>query len=133
MTNMDKTHTHHAENSHVPKNERDELWIRINNILEGNELWKDSDLTLSMLSRLVYSNRTYVAQSFKENSGMRFIEYLKHKRIDYVVSQLSKNPNLNIKNLCFDAGYRSYPTAWRQFKDVKGMSPAEYVSSVENE
>ena len=61
---------------------------------------------------------------------MSFIEYLKHKRINYVITQLTKNPNLNIKNLFFDAGYRSYPTAWRQFKDVMGMSPAEYASAI---
>jgi len=106
------------------------LWKCINDILETGELWKDSDLNLSVLSRLAFSNRTYVSQAFREHSGMTFADYIKRKRIDYVASQLKKNPSQNIKNLFFEAGYRSYPTAWRHFKEIKGMLPTEYTASL---
>ena len=119
-----------TEDSLAAINKKNDLWTRIINTLETNELWKDSDLNLSLFSRLVYSNRTYLAQAFMDNSDMTFTEYIKRKRIEYVASQLEKNPKQNIKNLFFDAGYRSYPTAWRHFKDVIGMLPTEYTATL---
>ena len=112
------------------KNGGSKLWTRIIIVMETNGLWKDSDLNLNVLSRLVYSNRTYVTKAFKENSNMTFAEYLKRKRIDYVANKLEKKPSQNIKNLFFDAGYRSYPTAWRHFKEIKGMVPTEFIATL---
>lgn len=114
------------------KNGNNDLWTRINDVIENGELWKDSDLSLSVLSRLVFSNRTYVSKTFKEESGMTFADYIKRKRIDYVARLLEKNPTQNIKNLFFEAGYRSYPTAWRHFKEIKGMLPTEYAATLGN-
>ena len=117
-----------GESLSVPESDK-VVWGRIQDELEAGDLWKDVDLNLSLLSRRVYSNRTYVSRAFRDNTGLSFAEYIKHKRIDYVADQLSRNPNQNIKNLFFDAGYRSYTTAWRQFQELKGVTPSEYAAS----
>ena len=57
---------------------------------------------------------------------MGFKEYLNSKRIKSVASQLRKNPDLDIQEAFFNAGFRSRTTAWRNFKEMLGMSPSEF-------
>ena len=48
------------------------------------------------------------------------------KRVAEVATQLEQNANIDIMTAFFNAGYRSRTTAWRNFKDITGQSPAEY-------
>jgi AraC-like DNA-binding protein len=48
------------------------------------------------------------------------------KRINYVTRQLREHPGLDIQTAFFNAGYRSRATAWRNFKEIVGVTPTEY-------
>ena len=77
-------------------------------------------------------NRTYVSNSFKRNAGVGFSEYISRRRVGYVVEVLDNDPEADVQSLFFYVGYRSYSTAWDNFRRVTGMTVGEYVGKLKN-
>ena len=106
------------------------LWKEITTLLENNEKWRDPNLSLFSLSELLESNRTYIGNAFKQNTGMTFVEYITKRRIDYVIAEMKDNPKADIHALFNHVGYRQRSTAWRNFQKITGMTPTEFVNNL---
>lgn len=112
------------------KPQADELWEKILVVLDQQEQWRNPELTLTSLSRLVFSNRTYVGDAFKRNAGLTFSEYIAKRRIGYVADALRENPHSDVKELFHYAGYRSRSAGWENFHKIMGASPSEYIANL---
>ncbi len=66
----------------------DDLWPRIDKLLHEDNLWRNPDLTLDMLCRLLGSNKDYVLRCFRENVDTTFLDYVNSLRIAYVTEEL---------------------------------------------
>ena len=108
----------------------DGLWGNILVLFDNNEKWRDPNLSLITLSELLDSNRTYVGETFKRNTGMTFVEYITKRRIEYVTTELRKNPSMDIHELFNYVGYRQRSTAWRNFQKVTGMTPNDFIEKL---
>ena len=108
----------------------DELWEKILHVMDGLEGWRDPELSLNSLSEQVFSNRTYVGEAFKRNTGMTFTEYVTKRRIDDVVAVLTNDPKSHIQDAFLAAGYRQRSTAWKNFHKLMGVSPTEFVENI---
>jgi YesN/AraC family two-component response regulator len=106
------------------------LWKEITTLLENNEKWRDPNLSLISLSEQLESNRTYIGNAFKQNTGMTFVEYITKRRIDYVIAEMKDNPKADIHALFNHVGYRLRSTAWRNFQKITGMTPTEFVNNL---
>lgn len=98
--------------------------------LEAGDQWRSPELSLTSLAGLLESNRTYIGEAFKRNTGMTFVEYITQRRIGYVVEELKKSPDTNIQELFNYVGYRQRSTAWRNFQKVTGLTPTEFVEGL---
>ena len=105
----------------------DNLWGRILLLLESNDQWRSPELSLTSLSERLESNRTYVGEAFKRNTGRTFVDYITNRRINYVVETLKRNPEANIYELFNYVGYRQRSTAWRNFQKITGFTPTEFI------
>ena len=108
----------------------DKLWEEIILLLDSNDKWRNPDLSLTSLTEQLESNRTYVSDAFKRNTGMTFIEYITHRRINYVATEMKGNQQANMQELFNYVGYRQRSTAWRNFQKITGMTPTEFVNSL---
>ena len=126
----DKSSTSETPVEVAAQPQTDELWEKILYALEQEQQWRNPELTLTSLSQLVYSNRTYVGDAFKRNSGFTFSEYIAKRRISYVSSALKENPHADIKELFHYAGYRSRTAGWENFHKVTGVSPSEFIANL---
>jgi AraC-like DNA-binding protein len=108
----------------------DKLWEQTLILLNSNGKWRSPELSLTSLAEQLESNRTYVGEAFKRNTGRTFVDYITHRRINYVVESLKQNPNANIYELFNYVGYRQRSTAWRNFQKITGFSPTEYVENL---
>ena len=108
----------------------DELWEKILHIMNELEGWRNPEMSLNSLSEQVLSNRTYVGDAFKRNTGMTFSEYVTKRRIDDVVAVLTRNPKAQIQEAFLNAGYRQRSTAWKNFHKIMGVSPTEFVQNI---
>ena len=108
----------------------DELWQNIVHLMDEEDGWYNPEINPTYLAVKLYSNRTYIGEAFKRNTGMTFKEYLTKRRIDYVIEQLKLNPHADVQDLFFRIGYRDRSTAWRNSRKVTGMSPTEFVDTL---
>ena len=108
----------------------DRLWEQTIIMLDSNGKWRSPELSLTSLAEQLESNRTYVGEAFKHNTGMTFVEYITHRRINYVVETLKREPETNLHELFNYVGYRQRSTAYRNFQKITGMSPTEFIESI---
>lgn len=102
------------------------LWERICEALDREEVWKDPNLSVEGLAQRCGSNVPYVISCVKTETGYSANEYINRKRIAYVCQCLEEHPQQSLQNLFFEAGYRVRTTAWRNFREIMGVSPSEY-------
>lgn len=102
------------------------LWTRVGIVMDQEEAWRDPDLSLGELAKRCGTNTTYLVQIIRGETGDTFKTFVNAKRIDYVTRQLREHPGLDIQTAFFNAGYRSRATAWRNFKEIVGVTPTEY-------
>lgn len=103
-----------------------DLWTRIVLLMDRDEVWRDPDLSLVSLARMCATNVTYLNRIIKENTGSSFKDFVNRRRVEVVAGLLQKDPDTDIQAAFFNAGYRSRTTAWRNFKDIMGVTPTEY-------
>ena len=108
----------------------DKLWVEITRLLVEQQGWRNPDLSLQSLSEELASNRTYIGEAFKKFAGCTFSEYVAKRRIEYVVSELKRNPQWNLQRLFSSAGFRQRSTAYRNFQKIMGVTPTEYLESL---
>ena len=113
-----------------PADAPDHLWRRIKHELDDKQAWKNPELTVDMLARLVGSNKTYVHQAFATYGGTNYKDYVNRRRVDFIADELRIKPNQNLEDLFYRAGYRSRTTAGRNFKDIMGLSPSDFAASL---
>ncbi len=120
------------ENGQADKSEsltdqkRKYLEICIIELLEKDELFKDSKLSLMMLSKRLGKNRSYISETIKHSEYNSFYKMVNHFRIEYAKQQLIEKPFITIESLAFDAGFSSRFTFARLFKENTGISPSEW-------
>ena len=93
-------------------------------------LWRNPDLSLDMLCERIGSNKDYVLQSFRQNADTTFLDYVNSLRIAYVTEELRHDPMQSLRDLFFNAGFRSKTTAYRNFCKYNGQSPSEFKASL---
>ena len=126
---LEKVRKYYVEND-IPKTTEvtvSQAAERLQSLMADPDIWKDSEITGDKLARLAGTNRTYLQQAAKELGFTGLIEMIHRRRIDYVCEQLRIDPNASIQDLFYDAGYRSRTTAWRNFSDLVGCTPTEFV------
>ena len=108
----------------------DKLWVDVTHLLIEQQGWRNPELSLQYLSEELATNRTYIGEAFKKFAGCTFSEYLARLRIEYVVSEVKRNPKGNIQRVFSNAGYRQRSTAHRNFKKIMGVTMTEYLESL---
>ena len=71
----------------------------------------------------------YFCKLVKQNFGKNFITYLNEFRIDRA-KELLADPQINIKDVSVEAGYRDANYFTRVFKRMVGKTPSEYRNGV---
>ena len=87
------------------------------------------NITIDDLVRYSGSNRTNIANMFKESFGMGAIKYFINLKMETAKKYLREN-NYNVTQISELLGYSSIHYFSRQFKKETGMSPIEYSNSI---
>ena len=97
-------------------------------LMNDPTVWQDPELTADKVVKLVGTNRTYIQHAARQLGFVNLSDMVHRRRIDYICECLRKDPNANIQDLFWDAGYRSRATAWRNFTNIVGCTPTEFVA-----
>jgi two-component system, response regulator YesN len=82
-------------------------------------------ISLEEISDLTAMNSSYFSSLFKKKTGMGFLEYLTHVRMEEA-KNLLENPQRSISDTASEVGYKDSKHFTKQFKRHVGLSPSEY-------
>ena len=112
----------------APALSKGNLWPRICQVMDEWEEWRNPNTTVETVSHAIGSNRSYVGQAIREHTGLTFNDFMNQKRIEFMASELRREPGQDQKTLYFEAGFRSRTAAYRNFVKFMGCSPTDYVT-----
>ncbi len=87
------------------------------------------DLSLTVLSELVYLNPSYLSRRFKEITGRNLTDTIIELRMEEAC-RLLKNTADRVKNIAAQVGYESAAHFSRIFKKEMGVTPQEYRDNI---
>lgn len=68
---------------------------------------------------------------FKARTNKTFIDFVSEVRIGHACKLLANN-DLSISKVCYDSGFRTISNFNRQFREVTGQTPSQYVKSMQS-
>ena len=87
--------------------------------------WRDPELSLEKLARLLGTNTAYLSRAFNEGLGLSFNEAINRLRVEAVRRELAdpENPR-ELLDIAFAAGFSSKSSFNRVFKALTGDTPS---------
>jgi AraC-like DNA-binding protein len=117
-----------------PANHNTESTLRGPSRAEPVEIWKarkfihdhcDGKLSLTEVAASVKINPNYLSEKFKQVTGVNFVNYIAHFRIEKARTLL-QDPALRISEIAFAVGFQSLSQFNRVFRTLLGKSPSAY-------
>lgn len=108
----------------------EDLYRKLVSVMETERIYRDQNLTVDRLASLLGTNRSYLSRVVNEYAGMNFNRYINKYRVADAVEALSENPDILVKQLSADLGFKSTSTFYKAFQDETGISPAVFRSKV---
>jgi AraC-like DNA-binding protein len=115
-------------------NQTTEFTFRGPSRAEPVEIWKarkfihehfDGELSLTKVAISVNIHPNYLSEKFKQVTGVKFVVYIAHLRIDKALTLL-QDPALRVSEIAFAVGFQSLSQFNRVFKKLLGKSPSAY-------
>lgn len=105
------------------------LYYRVLLVMEKEQPFLNPDLTLSSLAQMLMTNRTYLSVAINRMTGTNFSVWLAEYRVNYAIYLMNKSEADNNMNLFLykEAGFNSRTTFYRQFKQITGLTPKQYL------
>ena len=119
----------------IQKNEysRDEklsaLYQSLLDMMEQQDIYKDSDLDLKKLTQLLNTNETYLSEAINKIGGQNLNQLLNTYRVRAIQKEIHSMDlsNISLKELSLKYGFNARSTFYRAFKNEVGMSPQQYI------
>ena len=116
-----KTISAKEEKINVKKNSISEISAYINQNYH-------EDITLNTLSKKFYISIYHLSRTFKNETGLSFVDYLNNVRVKESLTLLEQS-DFNITQISEKVGFKSATHFGRIFKKITGISPLAYKKS----
>jgi tetratricopeptide (TPR) repeat protein/AraC-like DNA-binding protein len=107
----------------------EEMFDKINDILLGENAFKNPELNLSFVANELKSNVKYISQAVLQSSNKNFNSYLNSLRImeaKKIIHDNRLNSRLDINTVMSSSGYKSRSTFYTAFQKETGMTPKQF-------
>lgn len=101
----------------------------VNHVIEFVGKNYQEDISLEICAIELGSSYTHLSRAFKQETGMRFVEYLNEQRVNRAKSLLIRG-KLSMKEIVEQSGFRNYNYFFKVFKEITGMKPSEFATKI---
>lgn len=112
-------------NAEKPLSKESILFAKFEKYMEEEEVFKNFDLDRENIALALGTNRQYLADAVKSETGKTFMDYVNDYRLDYAKQQLITEITTPVANIMQGSGFSSSTTFYRLFKEKFGMTPNE--------
>ena len=105
--------------SYTEFTEKVDNWIKTDGYVQQG-------LTIKELSKILYTNRTYLSAYIKTTYKMTFREWITSLRLEYAKNMLKEHPEINIQKLAESSGFLSRSNFIKLFSEKEGCTPAKW-------
>ena len=98
----------------------------INDVMESQKLYKNSELKLSDLANAVGSNRRAVSDCINSQAGCSFNQYINAFRTEHAKRIIRQYPDRKLSDIYIESGFANETSFFRTFKALTGMTPKEW-------
>lgn len=112
------------------KNEKlGELYDRLLEVFNDQKVYKDSQVTLQTLTKILNSNESYLSEAINKIGGINLNQLLNSYRIKSILKEIHQSDlnTISLKDISLRNGFNSRSTFYRAFKSEVGLSPQQYV------
>lgn len=105
-----------------------EYKFRLEQIMQSQQVFLRSDLTLPKLAEVVDCSVNHMSQVINAGFGMSFFDYLNQHRIKHARELLTRfdGQGSAVLNIAFTVGFSSNSAFYAAFKKYVGQTPAQY-------
>jgi AraC-like DNA-binding protein len=103
--------------------------------VESQQLYFNSELSLSDVSEVVNLNTSIVSATLNNGLNQSFNDFINEYRIEAIKTKLQKGEHLKhtLLGIAFDCGFNSKNTFNRAFKKSTGVSPKEWIENYQKD
>lgn len=103
-----------------------QLMKHINDVMENQKLYKNSELKLSDLANAVGSNRRSISDCINSQAGCSFNQYINTFRTEHAKRIIRQCPDRKLSDIYVESGFANETSFFRTFKALTGMTPKEW-------
>ncbi len=104
------------------------LYNKILDLMKEERLYLNPDISISDLGRRMGTNSKYISQAINKYGNHNFNSFINAYRIDEAKRIIIRNGNsIALKVISAEVGFNNHTTFYRQFKDITGLSPTDFV------
>ena len=107
-------------------NDDEDLTQRISLLMEQEQVYLDSNLKLSDLTRLLVRNRTAISACINSKWNCSFSQLVNNYRVTHAQRLMNKQADIKIAEVWMNSGFTTESSFFRAFKNVTGMTPMEW-------
>ena len=123
------------ENCREPNEADRQLFEQLQQLIDVERLYNDSDITIEKIALRMKANRTYLSHAINRCTGMNFAGYMNELRIREAVRIISADDTgeLTIDAVAFDSGFSDRKNFHKVFKKITGISPSEFRKNLKQQ
>jgi len=119
IINLDEIKIFNTKSNNKNKFIDERLLTELKNYIENEHAYLQPDITLTNVSKLLGTNRTYLSSIINQQFGMNFNTYINYYRVKYVKDYIEKNPVVTKDEMVQLGGFGSKSTMNRALNKMK--------------
>ncbi len=118
-----------CHSGYVHFDKSDECQDKLNKVYKYIHENFNKDISLDYASSLVYLSKSGFCHFFLKRTGKNFSKVINEMRIEYACRKLMET-DMSVIEICYECGYTSLSNFYKQFKQLKIISPLKYKIQV---
>ena len=103
---------------------------QLEQMVEEQRLYLNSNLTLADIAKVLNTNRTYVSNYLSQVRGETFYDYINQLRIERVsLPMMQAHPEYKLDYVAKESGFASISTFRRAFIKLTGQTPSQFIAA----
>lgn len=109
------------------------LYNEIVRIFEEEKIFQKHDMSVSELSNKLNTNDKYISLAINNHGSGNFNAFVNAYRINEARKLIARyGKSISIKELADKSGYKSLNTFYKNFKEITGLTPSQYIDLSED-